>query len=279
VSCFSLATILQLRALARTGAYRPETILKVLLGDGRRLFSNHFFVKADVTFHSGYYPSIFDRARAPKDTRHMTEAEEGHAEEDHEAPDGHEGHDNHAESEHEKQMDFLGPPRDWIEAFGRRFMITNHTHLEGGAERDMLPWLKISAELDPQRIETYTVSAFWLREMGRSKEAEQFLREGLRNNPDSYEILFELGRLYYHSHHDVTRARNVWEMALDKWARAEEGKKEPDLFKFEQIALNLERLEEQEGNTARAIQLLELAKKASPHPEALQKQIDDLRKK
>jgi hypothetical protein len=34
-----------------------------------------------------------------------------------------------------------------------------------------------------------------------------------------------------------------------------------------------------EVSLARAIQLLELAKKASPHPEALQRQIDELKQK
>ena len=32
--------------------------------------------------------------------------------------------------------------------------------------------------------------------MHKDKQAEQVLREGLRNNPRSCEILFELGRLY-----------------------------------------------------------------------------------
>ena len=39
-------------------------------------------------------------------------------------------------------------------------------------------------------FETYTVTAYWLRErMGKVDEAEQFLREGLRENPDSYEFM------------------------------------------------------------------------------------------
>ena len=84
-----------------------------------------------------------------------------------------------AEEEHEKQMHFLGPPRDWIERFGRHFMITEHTHLQGNNEREILPWLKLASELDPQKIETYTVAAYWLRDMGKIKEAEGFLREGL----------------------------------------------------------------------------------------------------
>ena len=41
----------------------------------------------------------------------------------------------------------------------------------------------------------------------------------------------------------------------------------------------LARLEEKEGNLSRAIQLLELAQKGSPHPEALQPQIDEFKQK
>ena len=45
-------------------------LLAVLLGDARRAFANHFFIKADAYFHSGYYPSIFDN-RAAFQTPHM----------------------------------------------------------------------------------------------------------------------------------------------------------------------------------------------------------------
>ena len=176
-------------------------------------------------------------------------------------------------------MNFLRPPRDWFERFGRHFLITEHTHLAGGNEREILPWLRLSAELDPQRVETYTVAAYWLRNMGKVVEAEKFLRDGLRANPDSYEILFELGRLYYESEHDAARARNVWELALRKWTARESAKKEPDLFQLEQIAVNLARLEEKEGNLALAIQRLELAKRASPQPAVLESQIQDLKRR
>ncbi len=261
-ACFSLATILELRASGWSKRAQSDNVLKILLGDGRRLFANHFFVQADVSFHSGYYPSIFDQARAPKDSRHLT-AKEGEP----------------AAEEHERQMNFLGPPRDWIERFGRHFLITQHTHLEGNNEREILPWLKLSAELDPQRVETYTVAAYWLSDLGKIKEAEAFLREGLLNNPDSPEILFELGRLYYESCHDPARARNVWDLGLRRWSEQEAAGKKPDLFALEQIAVHLSLLEGKEGNYARAIQLLELAKRASPNPVALQRQIDELKEK
>jgi tetratricopeptide (TPR) repeat protein len=272
----SLATLLQPRAVQWNPRSQSGNVLKMLLGDGRRLFANHFFEQADVYFHSGYYPSIFDRSAAPKDTKHLTESEADH-DHDHDHGSGGKPKD---ESEHEKEMSFLGKPHDWVEAFGRHFIVTEHTHLENGNEREILPWLKISAELDPQRIETYTVAAYWLRSrLGKVKEAEEFLREGMRNNPNSYEILFELGRLYSENYHEPNHARNVWELALQKWESRESGKKEPDLFALEQIALNLSRLEEQQNNIPRAINLLELAKKASPHPQALQEQIDELRRK
>ncbi len=83
----------------------------------------------------------------------------------------------------------------------------------------MLPWLRLAADMDPQKIETYTVGAYFLREhLNRPREAEAFLREGLRHNPNSYEILFELGRLYDENYHDTDRARDVWLLALNKWS-------------------------------------------------------------
>ena len=259
---FSLATLLQGRADGWSRRGQSDSLLTVLLGDGRRLFANHFFVQADVSFHSGYYPSIFDQARAPRNTRHLT-SREGEP----------------AQEEHEKQMNFLGPPRDWIERFGRRFMITEHTHLSGDTEREILPWLRISSALDPQKVETYVVAAYWLRDLGKVKEAERFLRQGMLHNPDSYEILFELGRLYYENRHDAAHARKIWDLALRRWAEQQAANKKPDFLQLDQIAVNLSRLEEKQGNLARAIQLLELSKKASPHPEALQKQIDGLKEK
>jgi len=263
-ACFTLATALRPHVSNWDRGGQSDSVMKVLLGDGRRIFANHFFEKADVYFHSGYYPSIFDRANAPKDSRHMTENEEEH----------------HDEGDHEKETDFLGPPKDWIERFGRHFFITKHTHLEGGAQREILPWLRLSAELDPQRVETYVVAAYWLRsQLGKVQEAQQFLREGLRANPNSYEILFALGRLYHENDHDSTRARNLWEVALRRWKEQETGKPKPDNRALDEITVNLARVEEEQGNLAQAIVYLEEAKGVSPAPETLQKQIEELKQK
>ena len=259
--CFALSAALQIRVWSWARQDESDSVLKVLLGDGRRIFANQTFVEADVYFHSGYYPSVFDQSQAPKDSHHMTAAEGSNEEE-----------------EHERRMNFLGQPRDWIEAFGRHFLITEHTHLSGGKEKEILPWLKLSAELDPNRIDTYTVAAYWLRkELGKPDQAEQFLREGLRNNPGSYEILFELGRLYHDNFHDNARARDVWQLALRRWQENAAHEKEPDTRALEEIAINLARLEEEQGDLNAAITHLEMAAKVSPYSVPLRRQIEQLK--
>jgi tetratricopeptide (TPR) repeat protein len=260
--CFLVATFLQ----PQTSAWSQrgqDSVMKVLLGDGRRLLANHLFTKADIYFHSGYYPTIFDASEPPKE-KHMAAHD----------------HDEHGGAGHEEEEDFMGKPRNWVDAFGRNFKITKHTHLENGREREILPWLKLSAEMNPHLIETYTVGAYWLSEqLHNPAEAEQFLRQGLRENPNCYEILFALGRIYYDQYHEAARARNVWELALKRWREQESSKENPDKFGFEQIAVNLGRLEEDQGNLSAAIKYYEEAKAVSPAPQNLQRQIDNLKRK
>ncbi len=256
----TLATVLQPVTPQWTGHSPSDSLLKLVLGDARAMFARQFFVKADITFHSGFYPSVFDQAR---------QAEE---EENHVAHPGKEGE--------KPEGSFLGPPTDWIDRFGRHFRITEHTHLEGGNIREILPWLRLSADLDPHRIETYTTAAYWLRNrLGKVKEAEEFLREGLRANPNNAELLFELGRLDYENYHDPARARNLWELALRRWHEVEAKQKKPNLFVLDEITTNLAHLEESAGHFDRAIEYLEQAKQASPNPADLDRQIQELRRK
>lgn len=263
VACFSLATALQPRVSSWSKEDDSGNVMKVLLGDGRRIFANQAFIEADVYFHAGYYPSVFDQTRIPKDARHMT-AKEGSAEEE----------------EHEREMNFLGPPLDWIERFGRHFLITEHEHLHGGTQREILPWLRLSADLDPHRITTYTVASYWLRrELGKPQEAQQFLREGLRNNPESYELLLELGRLYNENYHQRERARNLWNLALRRWQEQETGKHDADVHSLEEITINLARVEEADGDLRDAVVHLQMAARVSPNPGALRQQIAVMQRK
>ncbi len=259
---FTLSASLALTADNWSGRAKSDNVFGMMFGDGRKLFANHFFTMADVYFHSGYYPSVFDQ-RATEE-KEIISASHGHKDSE----------------EDEKNEDFLGKPKDWVDAFGRNFRITQHTHLENHNEREILPWLRLAADLDPQKTEVYTVGAFFLREhLNRPDQAEVFLREGLRNNPDSYEILFELGRVYHDAYHDLDRARNVWQLGIKKFMVAPADRQKDDKLIFEELVVNLARIEDEAGNYGAAIDWFHAAQKVSPAPDALQKQIDAIQKK
>ena len=151
VSAFSLSTWLQPRfAALQRNPTGSDSALGILMGESGRLFANHFLLKADAYFHSGAYPSVFDVA-TNKEPSAITEAAHGVHD-----------HDEHGEH-HEESL--YGEPNDWIEWLGHSFIPTVHTHLDKpGEAREIMPWLKLSAELDPQKITTYVAASYWLRQ-------------------------------------------------------------------------------------------------------------------
>lgn len=283
VLCFGLAADLQPRFQAlEIRRHQSDNFFIQLFGDASRMFANSAFVEADAYYHSGYYPTIYDNNEAFR-TPHMAE-DTGAV----------------ASRNQGEETSFMGPPRDWIDAFGRHFIPNRHTHLDQGGPtgdlsasdevREILPWLKLSAELDPNNVRTYVVTAFWLNRLNQTGMAEQVLREGLRQNPDNAQLLFELGRIVFQNDHDPKRARNIWEAALRSWAREEPGVPQSERLKmtnanfdsrfmFEKLQTNLAELEEKTGNATAAISRWEQAKLASPTPEDIQKHIDELKDK
>ena len=245
-----------------------DDIMTRLLGDGRRLFANHFYVKADAYYHSGFYPTIFDDQQGHQ-TAHMA-ADAGVVEEKNMGEEG----------------QFLGAVTDWIDEHSRKHFPSVHTHLDedapgeqgSGAEREILPWLEISAKMDPNWVENYTVGAFWLRKLGKQPEAERFVRQGLEANPGNAELLFELGRCRFDAA-DLERARNIWSHGWNRWRAREEGKPaaEQNRFTASQILLNLALLESRLGRRDECIQWLTQALPLAASPDQIQKRIDEVR--
>jgi tetratricopeptide (TPR) repeat protein len=323
---FSLFGILQPALDPWNGGRRGgEGILASLLGESRRMFATHYFIKADAYYHKGCYPSIFDTQSANAEAHIAEHAAGGEAHE----------HEEHS---------FEGPPRDWIDAFSRHFRPNHHSHLDGtdedggvahdahappgapavhareagaladpaqdpkhaeahaqhhdtdragphdhdedpperpGAAREILPWLRLSASLDPQRVQTYVVGAFFLRNLGNDDQAERFLREGLRENPSSYDILMELGKLCLEHRKDPSRARNFWEAGLRHWKLQELARPEDqrNLLPYATLLGNLAKLEEAQGQFSKAAEYLTELKVISPNKEGLTRWIEELRVK
>lgn len=267
---FGLAAGLQPRLEAEFSALgNSGDPLYILFGDTRQVFANSFFVKADAYFHSGYYPTIFDN-NAPFKTPHIGEDS-----------------DTMESRNSGDETTIFSHPHNWIERFELNFFPSYHTHLDqggvdgnGAAEvKEILPWLKMSEDLDSHRIETYLVAAYWLRvRMHKVDEAEEFLRDGLRANPGNPALLYELGQLYFEDRHNPDRARNLYLAALASWNLQNAGKdeKDQDKFNLDHIASALAELEEQQHNLPQAIEYLKLLKRVSPDPDVIQKHIDEL---
>lgn len=256
---FSLATILGNRAADWSNHSKSDNVLGLALGTGRHIFANQCFIMADVYFHSGYYPSVFEM-QTKRDSE-VIETSHGHTD----------------SAEDELKEDFLGKPKDCFEAFGRHFKVTEHTHLSTDHNREILPWLRMSASLDPQKVETYTVGAYFLgHQLGRAGEAEEFVREGIRNNPDNPELSFYLGQIYYDNYTNIVMARNVWEAAYAKWNRNPQTN---DRLVLETILVHLAHLEETQTNYNAAIKWFSIAEQISPEGYNIRKQINELEAK
>jgi hypothetical protein len=271
VSCFSVAAWLEPRHLEALYATGPSgSVLASLLGDGRKWVADYFAVQADVYFHSGYYPSMFDQARAQEEQ----ESDISHPEEKGE--------------EKQEEKGFMGEPRDWIERFSRNFHPSHHTHLHGDAVAEMLPWLRLSAELDPQRIQSYVDLSYWLRQgLGKSADAEDVIRDGLKNNPHSPDLLFALGQIYLEDRKDYFHSKNVLLAAKDCWHKRDDQKpatsdtegEAKDYLLLERILSDLVKEEEASGNLNQALHYLQELKPDAAEPAGVQRRIDELQVK
>ena len=271
VSCFSLAAWLEPRHFERLNhGESSDSVLGSFLGDGRKMVADYFNTEADVYFHSGYYPSVFDQARkqeeTEKDVMHPGEGGGGDQEE----------------------KGFLGEPLDWIDRFSRNFRPTRHTHLPGEQIREILPWLTLSAELDPHNVQTYMVTDYWLRNrLGKSDEALDFVRDGLNNNPHSPDLLFALGQIYLEDRKDYFHAKNVFLAAKDWWHKRDDQKPDKsdteggakDYLLLERILSGLVKEEEASGNLNQALHYLQELKPDAAEPAGVQRRIDELQAK
>ncbi len=278
---FTLATVVESEFKKTTASTNAEGAFTKLLGDGRRLFSGQSVEMADVYLHSGFYPSIFDD-REKKGSKAIETEEDDHAAHKHDEH-GNCDHSEHVASktdEHDKAMGFMGQPRDPLEGFIRNFRITEHSHLEQGEEREVLPWLRLAIELDPQAVETYAVTSFWLRKnLKRVEDAREILREGIRNNPKSFELLFAMGIIYQQDDKNDVKARNIWLAAKRFWEQQSSEAKQSSVDYYGKITASLARLENDAGNLPLAIKYFEITKLTSPNPDVIQKQIDEMKSK
>lgn len=177
----------------RARAERNSSALALLLGEFRASMSDIMFIKTERYLHSGvgYTPHMDNQLLSLEgETAGLTEhqAEVGLEEE------GGEEHDDEA-------MTLLRTPdndfRGFIGSLERevqpwRDPSLPHIHTLG---TELLPWYRIMTLSDPYNERAYAIGAWWLKSID-PEEGIRFLEEGIRNNPDSFQLFNMLGQIY-----------------------------------------------------------------------------------
>jgi len=181
-ACLAAAGLIAVRVDVYNQAYaidQPTSDVPVFmrfLGEGRSIVSSLSILQADRYFHGG--------------VGHFSdEHKEGFAIAERE----------HKACEHpEEHVLPEASPVNILFRISREVGVTEHVHLHGDQMKEIIPWLYYAAEIDSHNVLAYTLTGFYLCD--RLEKADQgiaFLREGLRKNPDSWEINAELGRIYF----------------------------------------------------------------------------------
>jgi len=184
-------------------AQRNRSALAVMLGEFRTSASDVMFIKTERYMHGGVAFRQGQRTAAQgAEDLYATEEEEmaGHDGEEHGHSHGH-GDDEHGAACASHGMPTVIPPaekdfRGWVGDLYRavkpwRDSSKPHIHTDG---RELLPWFRLMTLSDPGYIQGYLAGGFWLQKQG-SAMALDFIEEGLRKNPEAFQLHLSRGLL------------------------------------------------------------------------------------
>jgi len=177
---------------------RNASAIGIMLGEFRTGLSDILLIKTERYLHSGvgYIPHIDENRQS---TAEQIEEFEAHQREVSATAT--------PEEEHGEMAATLvpGPERDfrsWIGDLQRKVKpwAEASSHMAHTDGRQVLPWFRIATLSDARHVQAYTIGAFWLGRHDR-EQSGSFLEEGLRNNPDAFQLHLMKG------YHLVKRAR------------------------------------------------------------------------
>ncbi len=77
----------------------------------------------------------------------------------------------------------------------------------------LYPLVDLVTSLDPQFVEAFRLGGLFLTLGGQYPEAIAVYKKGIVENPDRWELPYDLGRVYYLELHDYPKALHWWELA------------------------------------------------------------------
>lgn len=229
-------------------AYNAPVFLR-MLGEGKSIVSAISILQADRYFHRGVGHIDTEGCMSGAHSEE-TEKEELH---------------RHVE----------GPPTGKFNVLMRipeEIAVTEHVHLEGDQIKEIIPWLYYAAEIDPHNVGAYTLTGFYLADrLGKTDEALSYLKKGFKNNPGSWEIPAEIGRIYFQYVKDY--AASVRFLSL---AKVNIDKAPHDKFQERYVLSFLARSYEALGEGKEALPLYERLDELFPGRDYFEKKINSL---
>lgn len=178
-----LATGYQRAFLAEKGVVGKDILYKAL-GETRKILADSAFMKGDEYLHGGVVAK--DKSKCQEIERMPEHVKDARAY-------THRGHPRR-----ERKEGAAVPVWNILPYLGGVIHISEHVHLHGEEEKELLPWFYYAVRLDPNNVDAYVIGGYWIgSRMNKPDEAIKFLKEGLANNPDSWRIYAQLGEIYF----------------------------------------------------------------------------------
>jgi len=152
-------------------------IIQNIFGGMREAVGDWAAMKSEEYFHKGlpYMKAIaFHEGRSGLDDASGTE--EGRQEHHHESG---------------------AAPKDLYEKLYAAVKVTEHSHLESSAQKEVLPWFYLEVRFNPKDIRGYVLGGYYLERLGKLDESLRFLKEGEKNNPAAARIKASIGWVYW----------------------------------------------------------------------------------
>ena len=151
-----------------------------------------------------------------------------------------------------------------------------HAHIAHNNIEEIMPWLWLSIKMNPQNIETYLVTSFWLANSAKKPEvALEVLNEAQLNNPYNYQIQIEKGRIYL-KQGDLDAAQNAFDAALVFWTKTADQLNEYQNMDRAEALLYRGLLAEYKNDTILAVRLYKEILTHFPNRTSIKERIDIL---
>lgn len=187
--------------LERDPSHAKGDILYRVFGEFKNYMSDISDMQTDLYFHGGI--ADVDKAECG-----IIDAESAEMHADGSA------HNEHHHGHHESKTAVKAS--NILLKTGEALNITEHYHISGDREKELLPWIYYSVKLNPKNEKTYVIGGYWLGiRLQKIPESISFLNEGLANNPGSWEINLMLGQIYLVMKKDYPAAISCLEKAKE----------------------------------------------------------------